>query len=114
MKKTRFEKFMVSLTKKALAEETLETFEDHLTYAWLSIEFELLKKGGKKKTTKKAAAGKMDRIASGLGTTKRTLIRIGGGLKKMYAFLSTGNNFVLVFIGGLFLYAVLVMTLEMI
>ena len=137
MKKTRFEKFMLAVTKKALKEESLDTYGDHLKFVRISIELELLKFGGsegiaaeepsqetpekKEKPTKKEAPKKrerpqsrVDQISGALGTTKRTAIRIGIALTKTYDFLATGNNLVIVVIGSLFLYAALVMALEMI
>ena len=121
MKKTRFEKFMLAVTKKALKEERLDTYSDHLKFVRLSIEFELLKFGGSEgiaaeeppKETSKGRS-KVEQISGVLGTTKRTAIRIGNGLKKIYSFLITGHNIVIVLIGSLFLYAVIMVALEMI
>ena len=117
MKKTRFEKFMTSTTKTALALVELDTFEDHLEYTKLMIDMELLKigkKSGSQKIIKKAGAGKVARISGALGTIKSGLITTGSHLKKIYKFLITGNNFVLFFFGALCLYAVIMMAWEMI
>ena len=121
MKKTRYEKFMAATTKTAMSLVELDTFEDHLAYTRLMIDVELLKVGKKVKPTKNETPKKeertrsrLDQISGGLGTARRTLIRIGVGLEKVYGFLTTGNNFVIVFIGGLFLYAAIMMALEMI
>ena len=116
MKKTRYEKFMAATTKTAMKLVELDTFEDHLAYTKLMINVELLKVGKKEKPTKKKgrSQSRVDQISGVLGTTKRTAIRIGAGLTRIYDFLSTGNNLVLVMIGSLFLYAALVMALEMI
>ena len=121
MKKTRFEKFMAATTATAMDLVELETFEDHLVYTKLMIDVELLKVGKKEKPTMKGANNKragaqsrVDQISGALGTTKRTAIRIGIALTKTYDFLATGNNLVIVVIGSLFLYAALVMALEMI
>ena len=117
MKKTRFEKFMTSTTKTALALVELDTFEDHLEYTKLMINMELLKlgkKSGSQKIIKKAGAGKVARISGVLGSIKSGLIRSWAGLKKIYMFLITGHNIVIVLIGSLFLYAAIMVALEMI
>ena len=116
MKKTRYEKFMAATTATAMKLVELDTFEDHLAYTKLMIDVELLKVGKKEKPTKKKgrSQSRVERISGVLGTARRTLIRIGVGLEKVYGFLTTGNNFVIVFIGGLFLYAAIMMALEMI
>ena len=119
MKKTRFEKFMLAVTKKALKEESLDTYGDHLKFVRISIELELLKFGGSEETAaeespKETPKGrsKVEQISGALGTIKSGLIWSGSGLKKIYNFLITGNNFVIVIIGGLFLYAVIMMAWE--
>lgn len=119
MKKTRFEKFMLAVTKKALKEESLDSYGDHLKFVRISIELELLKFGGSEgiaaeEPPKEASKGqsKIDQISGALRTTKRTAIRIGNGLKKIYSFLITENSLVLVVVGALFLLAALVMVLE--
>lgn len=119
MKKTRFEKFMLAVTKKALKEESLDTYGDHLKFVRISIELELLKFGGSEgiaaeeppKETPKGRS-KVEQISGALGTIKSGLITTGSHLKKIYKFLITGNNFVLFFIGALCLYAVIMMAME--
>lgn len=121
MKKTRFEKFMLAVTKKALKEERLDTYGDHLKFVRISIELELLNVGGSEVIAAKGspeetpkAQSKVDQISGALGAIKRGLIWSWIASKKIYNFLITGNSFVIVFIGSLFLYAAIMMALEMI
>ncbi len=120
MKKTRFEKFMLAVTKKALKEERLDTFTDHLKFVRLSIEVELLKFGGSEESaasesgTEKESRSRVDQVSGAFKKTGSALSWSWAGLKKIYVFLTTGNNVVIVFIGGLFLYAAIMMALEMV
>ena len=121
MKKTRFEKFMRATTARAMKEESLDTFSDHLNYTLLSIQMELLKVGQPEKPESESlgeetgeARSRVDQISGALGTIKRGLVWSGSGLKKIYNYLITGNNFVIVMIGLMCAYVAIITALEMI
>ncbi len=108
MKKTRFEKFMLAATKKALNEESLDTYADHLKFVRISIELELLKFGGSEETAASEppkARSRVDQISGAFKKTGSALIWSWAGLGKIFAFLRKGNNWVIVLVGSLLLYA---------
>ena len=115
MKKTRFEKVMVATTTRAMKEQSLDTFEDHLNYTLLSIQFELLKIGKNQTAPKMTKPGKRkrDQVLSILGKIKSGLIWTGSAIKKSLKFVGTGNNAVYVIMGAIFAYAIIIMILEM-
>ena len=103
MKKTKLEKFMVKATKAAMDQEGLDTFSEHLEYARLLIELELCKKGPKSKTISEAREthSTVAGISDGLRAS-------WSGLKRGYAFLMHGNNFVYSVMAILGIYVVII------